>query len=338
MSVRNALQKASNRRILQLRGRCHRIFRKPDNQQNVQTYDLMKQDNKNAPELYQAGRFWEQINRRYSELIWGGGLEDLRTQYFNRTFAGPEPESRQVYRSLLHVYSQIIRPLDTEGFLDRESEPPEGGTADQEVFNGRAWSLDFLQSIEEAYRIRFAWQLANQKGTPRLIVELGAGYGRLAYVCHRMFPDCTYVILDLPEALACSSSWLSRVIPGGVVPYTGSRRQKVFTRDELLTRKVWTLGAHQIEGIAEGSVDAFINIYSFAEMPQESINNYFDHIDRLTRGILYSKQRKLEQNREDQVKIGMDDYPYRKDWRQLFLNTTFLYDDFFECAYSVHAH
>ena len=312
-------------------------MRNPSFEKDAQSYELMLKDNLASPELYQAGKFWAELNRHYVDLIWGGGLVNLRNQYFNRTFSGPEPESRQVYRALLFMYYQKISAIDVDNFLETESEPVIGGVTDQEIFFGRAFSLDFLQSVEEAYRIREAWKISGKSGLPNVIVELGAGYGRLAYVCRKMMPNCCYVILDLPEALTCASSWLSRVLPQTeVAPYSTTRNIRNFSREDLLKNKVWMLGAHQIESITNGSIDAFVNIYSFAEMPKASIDNYFFHIDRLTRGVFYSKQRILEVNKFDNVSIGKKDYPIKSNWKLLYTTTSSLYDNFDETAYAVN--
>jgi putative sugar O-methyltransferase len=195
-------------------------------------------------------------------------------------------------------------------------------------------SVDFLRSVEEAYAIVEAWELAGHIGTPRVVVELGAGYGRLAYVARRLFKECTYVILDLPEALLCASSWLERVLPGEVQPYAASRSERHLGREQLCSRPVWTLGAHQIEALEDGAVDAFVNIHSFAEMPRESIDNYFRHIDRLVSGVLFSKQRMLENNVVDQVVVSKATYPVRPHWRELYHRTTSLDAGFFEAAYA----
>ena len=338
MNVRQAIRARLRHRLLIGIGKFNRLMRRNRFEDAICDYELMCDDNRSSAKVYQAGKFWERLNRYHKDIIWGGGLQDLRNQYFNRTFAGPEPESRQVYRALLFLYHKVVSGLDIDGFLTKESEPSMGGDADQEIFEGRSLSIDFLQSVEEAYFLRQAWTAAGRSGEPRLIVELGAGYGRLAYVCRRMMPQCTYVILDLPEALTCSSSWLSKVLSEEVVPYTRSRVCEIFSREKLMSEKVWTLGAHQIEAISDGAVDAFINIYSFAEMPRESIAGYFAHIDRITRGVLYSKQRKLEQNVHDQTSVSQKDYPVRDNWRMLFERTTTLYDNFFECAYAIGAH
>jgi hypothetical protein len=150
-----------------------------------------------------------------------------------------------------------------------------------------------------------------------------------------MLPDCTYVILDLPEALLCSSHWLNRVLPDDCAPYEESRELTSLSRETLLSRKVWTLAAHQIEAITDRSVDAFVSIYSFAEMPRSAIDNYFSQLSRVTDGVLYSKQRKVEKNRMDGIEVTAATYPVQSFWELLFERTTILYEAFFEAAYAV---
>lgn len=334
MSIRLAFAYSFNYRRKRLRGWLRRVLGTKPNL-DLQTYLLMKDDNQQAVAHYQAGKFWEGINAEFVDFLWAGALVNLRNEYFNRRFAGPEPASRQVWRALLWLYYQKLRDIDFDGFLRAASEPAAGGQSDQEMIDGRSMSLDFLQSVEEVYCIREAWQKSGRNAYPSVIVELGGGYGRLAYVCRKMLPDCTYIILDLPEALICANKWLNSVLPGECVPYSESRSITSFDRERLQSRKVWLLGAHQIERIAPKAADVFVNIYSFAEMPQHAIDNYFVHIDRITAGVVYSKQRKMENNKIDGVQVTSDTYPVLSHWRLLFHRTTTLYEAFFEESYSV---
>ncbi len=193
MSVRAELAKSLDHRHKCLKGRLRRTLNLGGNSAEMAVYAQMREDNLRAAEIYGPGRFWGEINDTFADFVWAGALENLRTEYFNRRFAGPEPGSRQVWRALLWVYYQKLQEIDRDGFLASASDPREGGDGDQDLIDGRPMSLDFLQSVEEVYRLREAWALAGRTGLPQLIVELGAGYGRLANVCRRMLPDCTYL-------------------------------------------------------------------------------------------------------------------------------------------------
>jgi putative sugar O-methyltransferase len=198
------------------------------------------------------------------------------------------PITRNVYRQLLHLYYSYLKRIDTRGFLQDHDEPSIGGTADQEVIEGHVVSLDFLQAVEEAYLILEAWNSAGYDDEPKLIAELGAGYGRLAYICHKMMPDCTYVILDLPEALICSQSWLRRVCgTGAVISYSDAARMTAYSRKDLLKARIWTLGAQAIEKLED--VDIFVAADNLSVMSPKAAANYCDHVARIAK-VFFSRQ------------------------------------------------
>lgn len=311
-------------------------------------YDLylkMKTHNESFGGLYKEGKFWGKINETFQNKLKTSDLSDLKNSFINRRFAGPDPSNRQVYRALLNLYYREIEKIDRSGFLKKFHEPVFGGDLDQELYpfphgsllypfkEKRPMSLDFLQSTEEALTIVNHFQ-KQFKRLPEVVVELGSGYGRLGYVIRKMLPECTYVSIDLPEALVCCHYYLSNVLPGEVMDYHKSSVQEIISRSVLKQSKVWTLGTQQIEKIKEKSADVFVNIYSFAEMPKEVIMNYIRQADRITRGgLIYIKQRKLENNKIDGVQVQKDDYEVLAHWQKLIQKDTTLYPDFFEAIF-----
>jgi hypothetical protein len=139
------------------------------------------------------------------------------------------------------------------------------------------------------------------------------------------------------EALICADSWLQRALPGEVVPYSTARAISPLTRARLASDAVWLLGASRIAELTAGSADAFVNVYSFAEMPQASINNYFGHVERILSGVFYMKQRKTERNIVDGCDITEDSYPIPPAWQKLYTRTSSAYESVFEAAYAVSA-
>ena len=323
--IRNnsVLRSAVMRRTRPMRAVAGKLMRR-DNA-DVVTYRKMVTDNLNDSELYRAGKFWSRINSGHEQAILAGELKNLRSEYINRTFAGPDPQSRQCYRALLYLYLKHVRAIDLDGVLERAGQDPvEGGTLEQEVFDGKRLSLDFLQSVEEAILINNALK-STGKPEPSTILELGAGYGRLAYVCKQVWPDSTYIILDLPEALICAQSWLSRVLPKATTPYG----------DGIEEGKIATCLPHAIESIPDGSVDVFANIYSLAEMPKASIQNYLRHASRITNGVVLSKNRRVEHNRDD-GEVNEVNVLIPKEWKEIERSTTTLYEDFTQITYSTN--
>jgi len=138
--------------------------------------------------------------------------------------------------------------------------------------------------------------------------------------------------------LTCSSYWLTKVLGDEVVPYTESRNQREFTRARMLARPVWTLATHQIEQIESTAVDAFVNIFSFQEMPLRTIENYFSQADRIVNGVVYIKERDVERNPADNEDVTINDYRARPSWRILFKRPIVLYQHYFEAAFAVGEH
>src|SRR5438034_7862031 len=131
MSVRAELAKSLDHRQKRLKGRLKRTLNLGGNSADLALYTQMRDDNLRAAEFYRPGRFWGEINHEFADFLWAGALPTLRTEYFNRRFAGPDPCSRQVWRGLLWIYYQKLQEIDTDGFLKSASEPWEGGDGDQ---------------------------------------------------------------------------------------------------------------------------------------------------------------------------------------------------------------
>jgi hypothetical protein len=307
-------------------------------------YDKMKKQNDVFPDLYKEGKFWANINETIRVIVKSSDLRNVRNSAINRKFAGPDPANRQVYRALLNLYHKEIEKEDTLGFLKEHCEPTFGGEYDQELYpfphgsllypfkERRPMSLDFLQSVDEALTIVNAFQKEFNR-LPEVIVELGGGYGRLGYVLRKMLPEASYVDVDLPEALVCCHYYLTHVLQGEVVDFDVSSRQESFSRQTLLKSKVWTLGSGQIEKIQDKAVDVFVNIYSFAEMPKVVIENYLRQAMRITQGLVYMKQRKVENNKIDGVQVSKNDYQLLDLWQKIMEKDSTLYPDFFEVMF-----
>ena len=73
-------------------------------------------------------------------------------------------------------------------------------------FMDREISLDYLLSIEEC---NFCEDKLNQS---RIICEIGAGFGRSCHSILSLFDVEEYIIIDLPEMIELSKTYLSAVL------------------------------------------------------------------------------------------------------------------------------
>ena len=110
----------------------------------------------------------------------------------------------------------------------------------------------------------------------KTIVEVGAGYGRMARIMKLLDPSRCYVLVDLPEALVFSYAFLRKNFPQARLAVfdgtaTDPRADFVFCPVQLLRH------------LELGSVDLFINTYSLAEMRQACVDYIVGCVENVVR-------------------------------------------------------
>jgi hypothetical protein len=106
-----------------------------------------------------------------------------------------------------------------------------------------------------------------------LVVEIGGGYGALAWYLKTRFPAATYVMIDLSRSLLFSGCYLAAALPGTAA--------EVFSSGRSITRGGVNLVSDADLGkLPAMQVDVAINTLSFAEMPEETVLDYCAWIER----------------------------------------------------------
>lgn len=165
----------------------------------------------------------------------------------------------------------------------------------------------------------------------RRICELGAGYGRTAYVLLERIPKLQYVIVDIPPALYVSQTYLSSVFANKKIfkwrPFTSYQE----IREEYEQADIAFLLPSQIELLPAESFDLFVNISSLHEMRIDQIRYYFSQIQRLVKkdGGFYMKEWKVSKIPFENVIIRREDYPL-KGWKLLHEQEVKVQTEFFE--------
>jgi len=97
-----------------------------------------------------------------------------------------------------------VSRLDNESVLKKIKEPTEGNPP--KIYLKKILiSQDLANSVLEYFSI-----MENvNKNEINSILELGAGYGRTAYVFLKMIPNVKYIIVDIPPALYLAEKYLS---------------------------------------------------------------------------------------------------------------------------------
>jgi putative sugar O-methyltransferase len=319
---------------------------------------------------YLPSKFWQTLNQKNQEQIEGDGLANFKQTVAQNYFtwvigrgtdqyrwlkeqmgfwawpgiclgAGKhDPKSRlsQQQQRELTIFTRMLWKVaeraDKEGLLKSLEEPMEGDPF-RLYWKNKLISQDLANSILEYYAIREHFAPAPEDRVT--ICELGAGYGRNAFVFLKALPKCRYIVVDIPPALYIAQHYLTRVFPD----------RKAFTfrpfedfgkvADEFQAADMAFLLPHQAEMLPKKSINLFLNISSLQEMTLEQIQTYFRLIDRLTAGYFYSKQWKVSQNPQDNIVVRQEDYPVPGSWRQLFHRQAKVQVAFFEAMYAIPA-
>lgn len=109
------------------------------------------------------------------------------------------------------------------------------------------------------------------------VMEIGGGYGGLAYHLHQVLPRSTYILVDLPPMLLFSGAYFKLHHPEARIyiyhPDTFAQmRTQGFPDCDLVLLPVYALGEPGAEHWP--ALDLVINMMSFQEMPAPVIDHY----------------------------------------------------------------
>jgi putative sugar O-methyltransferase len=336
--------------------------------------DEMLEELERAPEVFQPSRFWDHHNVENLTQIAADGFgafkRTVNTNYFQwepGTPRGDGPRER-VARRLLSLWS---RHPDPRVFGARLAEPtrslhhgkaarwhaicvamlwdhamrrdshellrgcsePDVGEALQVRHRGRLVSEDLANSALELTAIADAGGLPAPGG---LVVELGAGYGRLGWLMLEKVPGLRYVVCDIPPALAIAQRYLTELYP-----QLPTFRFRPFddpheAAGELAQSQIGFLLPHQLAALPPLGADLFVNISSLHEMRREQIAAWFSEIDRHTAGRFYTKQWIESVNVFDDLLIRREEYPVPAHWQLILDREVESTPGFFEAVYRTH--
>lgn len=154
------------------------------------------------------------------------------------------------------------------------------------VKNGRVLSGNFMKTLSIAHRL---FKYVDKKEIKN-VIELGGGCGHQARTLSLLLPGVRYTIVDLPETLMFSFTYLSLCFPDKKILF-------VTNPSELETRHKYDLvfvPAVFAEGMSGDKYDLFINTASMGEMTNKTIHRWMDFIQNKVKiKYLYTLNRYL---------------------------------------------
>jgi putative sugar O-methyltransferase len=145
------------------------------------------------------------------------------------------------------------------------------------------------------------------------VVELGGGYGGLAYYLNRDNPSVTYIDFDLPEMLALATYYLMKTLPNLQISLYGETN---FPNEALLAPGIVMMPSFEIVKMPSKSAAVSFNSYSLAEMSPSTIRVYIDQIARITNAnfLHINHNRRAELSAD---KFGIEDHGFKLISREL---------------------
>jgi putative sugar O-methyltransferase len=293
----------------------------------VISYNKAKIAQQNAPAAYQVGNEWLPIYnhnlRGVMAALAKGNIDELATMYRNffrdpcsTGLVGLAVNMKKHYLSgniskrdqLLYLYDvlcryKLWRSLMGNGYTVRSliSSP---------IGNPFGFELDgVFVSHGSDYLHYYASEVNRLAACDQpVVVELGGGYGGMAYFLLRDSAKTTYVDFDLPENLALTSYYLLRAFPTLKVALYG---EEELNSDTLHDFRVVLMPNFEIEKLPNDSADVVFNSYSLAEMSVEAINNYIKHMTRI------SKRYFLHVNHTSNSLVKADDFGIEQNGYEL---------------------
>jgi hypothetical protein len=184
-----------------------------------------------------------------------------------------------------------------------------GWVADGKIINHDTHA--YLERVVLLAECGKLWELRNRTpegsalgqgpGRRPCILEIGGGFGGLAYHLRKLVPHARYVIVDIPEALLVSSIYLSTLFPEG--------DNVLVTPDQLHLLQKDSAGFTFVpnflfdECCTSGrEFDLVLNTLSMSEMTERQVSYYAEGIRRLLgqRGVFF------EQNQDNRPVCMLD--------------------------------
>lgn len=239
------------------------------------------------------------------------------------------PISAFVYKIFVASYMDYLLEMDKQGILKKIDEPKIGNPF-LISYKNKKISQDLCNSIHEFYSItEFLGKTNNLQ-----ILEIGAGYGRLAYIFLNQLRNCSYSIIDVPPALFVAQKYLSSVFPKEKIFRFRTFKSFKQVKNEFESARIRFLNADQIELLPDNYFNLVINISSLHEMTREQIKHYIRQINRLCHGYFYTKQWRKSRIADNSY-IGERDYPRFARWKTIFHRQHPIQKMFFEALYKI---
>jgi len=172
--------------------------------------------------------------------------------------------------------------------------------------DGQLVNLDTLKFYETLIGMHRAGALAsfqNREGPRPLVVEIGGGWGGFAYQFKTRFPHCCYLIVDLPQTLLLSATYLRTLFPDARMAICG---EPDFA-NACANPQQWDFlfAPHYACWKLNLPAPALaINMVSFQEMTTAQVRDYVDWLAGIGCKRIYSHNRERSPHNSEMTSVS----------------------------------
>lgn len=309
------------------------------------SYKLAKSEQDTKSIVYRPSSLWQsQIDNDFSFLVEAYKNDDVeKFLFFLQNFGNWEKYLGVENQDLINKYNKNIflkKFLSNEIFggqfelwkyfnkdedLDDLNIPKHGNQIGAVINN----KFMVIGSFTNHIYSKILSNYLNLKSEKNTILELGGGYGKLAYYLLKNINNYTYIDLDIPETLTLASYFLSKSFPNKKNLFYGERsdNKNVTSEYDLIFLPSW-----EIETIQDNSVNLAINKNSLGEMNPETARNYINHVHRTSK-YFFSMNHEYFRNHFNDGKKSLINKEYNIDKKFMEL---IRYPDFGHLTYATN--
>lgn len=302
---------------------------------DLEILDLMQQDCLNAiPPFTASKNFWDNGQKQFEQHVRSEGVKVPETQFYNRRFSAAHPD-HQFYNERGNGYQDVCRKMvqelkidDLGRFLLSSTKPTNANNC---VVDGLTVSFDHLNSLNSVRTI--LKNMPDLLEEPKVVLDLGAGWGRMGHVLLQLNPMITYCILDFPEVVAVSRRRMLDLFPEkDVVDYDSVRNWKSIGKFTRMHPFVFGTPQDLLKFLPN-SIDLFISINSIQEMESGHRDMYLKILeDRVLNSYILASENAIHGRKEP-----LSTYQIPPTWGQSSYfqpGSMFWWPEYFQTFYS----
>lgn len=255
-----------------------------------------------------------------------GKVDDVHSFFIDNPLG--DSKRREVYRMFVGMLWQHTKLSYPNGLIEAIEEPALGNPIPIHL-EGRLISQDVANSVRERNVIAWRWEPSFLARKTVSFVEIGAGYGRLAYVFLRSAP-VRYIVVDIPPALFVSQWYLSELFPSKRIFAFHPWTEYESVAAEFDAAEIGFITPDQFSNLPDGYFDAGITISSLAEMTHTQVSMYLRLLGCKVRYEIYIKQWIDSVNQLDGETFCRTDFDMEHPWSKILDRVDAVQDRFFE--------